>query len=76
MNYFYIDIIFVKCLNNNCRKGALFMNTTNVEITFTKLYTEWLEIKRISIKHSTYIKYKNIIQLHLYLFLKKLIFMI
>lgn len=52
------------------------MNTTNVEITFTKLYTEWLEIKRISIKHSTYIKYKNIIQLHLYLFLKKLIFMI
>lgn len=32
---------------------------------FNKISREWLKVKRLSVKYSTYIKYKNIIQLYL-----------
>ncbi len=35
------------------------------EIKFSQLSKEWLELKKISIKYSTYIKYNNIIELYL-----------
>jgi len=45
------------------------------EYTFEKIANEWLYLKKMSVKHSTYVKYKNIIRLYLHdLFLEKSIF--
>lgn len=39
------------------------METKDVDLE--KLSKEWLEIKRVSIKYSSYVKYKNIVYLHI-----------
>lgn len=36
-----------------------------IENSFEKIAGEWLHLKKMSVKHSTYIKYKNIIRLYL-----------
>jgi len=35
------------------------------KVSFEKVAGEWLELKKMSVKHSTYIKYRNIIRLYL-----------
>lgn len=39
--------------------------TNNNEITFKHLTYEWLELKKLSVKQTTYAKYSNIIDVHL-----------
>ena len=39
--------------------------TNNNEITFKHLTDEWLELKKLSVKQTTYAKYSNIIDVHL-----------
>lgn len=40
-------------------------------ISFLKLSEEWLDLKRLSVKYSTYIKYRNIVDLYLNEFFKE-----
>ena len=41
------------------------MKKDNNAITFAVLSNEWLNLKKQSVKYSTFIKYKTIIEVHL-----------